>query len=187
VEKIKIMELTSERQSFLINNAKQYALTCHNDTNHKYGNFPYSYHLQSVFDFGLKYCHLLEDAVKINNALATCWTHDVIEDCRQTYNDVKKVCGQAVAEATFALTNEKGKTRKERANSKYYIGIKQNEIATFVKICDRLANVEHSKFTHNNMLDIYRQENFDFKHFLFCEKFRKMFNDLEMMFFETNE
>ena len=60
--------------------------------------------------------------------------HDVIEDTRQTYNDVKKATSEMVAEIVYALTNEKGKTRKDRANTKYYDGIKDCEFATFVTL-----------------------------------------------------
>jgi hypothetical protein len=60
------------------------------------------------------------------------------------------------------LTNEKGKNRKERANAKYYEGIRNTPYAVFVKICDRIANVEYSKHSGSRMYDMYRKEFVDF-------------------------
>ena len=33
--------------------------------------------------------------------------HDVIEDCRETYNDVNKATNEEIPELAYALTNEK--------------------------------------------------------------------------------
>ena len=161
-----------------IKNAMAYAADCHNGTNHKYDNHPYTIHLKMVYDFGCKFAHLL-NADEVDTALAACWTHDTIEDTRQTYNDVKKRCGEAVAEAVYAVTNEKGRSRAERANDKYYKGIRENEIATFVKLCDRLANATYSRDCNQRMLDTYRNELPHFCQTLFNERFKPMFEELE--------
>ena len=63
----------------------------------------------------------------------------------------------------YAVSNEKGKNRKERANDKYYEGIRNTEGASFVKICDRIANVQYSKLTKSKMFDTYYREN---EHFI---------------------
>jgi (p)ppGpp synthase/HD superfamily hydrolase len=95
------------------------------------------------------------------------WLHDTIEDCRLTYNDILKISNKEVAELVYALTNEKGKNRAERANQKYYKGIRDVEHATFIKLCDRLANVIYSKDTEFRMFDVYKNENEDFLKHLF--------------------
>jgi len=129
-----------------------------------------------VYDFGLKYKYLLDDP---DLALAACWVHDTIEDCRQTYNDVKAVCGIEVADVAYALTNEKGKNRGERANDKYYDGIRNTPYATFVKVCDRLANTKNSFDSKSRMLDAYSNEYMDFKSKLYREDLKPMFDELE--------
>jgi len=68
-----------------------------------------------------------------------------------------------VADIIYAVSNEKGKNRKERANDKYYEGIRQTEGASFVKICDRIANVQYSKMTGSKMFEMYKKENEHFK------------------------
>lgn len=142
--------------------AREYAIKCHTETNHLYDGKPYSFHLQMVHDFAFKYSHHIPES-DLENVLAACWTHDVIEDCRQTYNDVLKATNKTVAEITYALTNEKGKTRKERANSIYYRGIRLVKYAPFVKICDRLANVKYCIDNGSTMAALYKKEHYLFK------------------------
>lgn len=62
-----------------------------------------------------------------------------------------------VADIVYAVTNEKGKNRSERANEKYYQGIRENKLAVIVKICDRLANALYSKLINSRMLDVYKK------------------------------
>lgn len=88
--------------------------------------------------------------------------HDLIEDTRVSYNDVKDHLGQEAADIIYAVSNEKGKTRKERANTTYYKGIRETPGATFVKLCDRIANVQYSKMTGSRMFEMYKKENSNF-------------------------
>lgn len=163
--------------SDLVSISKRYAIKCHEQANHLYDGKPYSIHLQMVYDFGFRFRELLKE-VDVMPALSACWTHDLIEDCRQTYNDVKKMCGKDVAEITYALTNEKGKNRKQRASEKYYLGIRASSVYAFVKICDRLANAKYSKYNKSLMIEVYRNEYELFKQNVYFEKFDKMFIEL---------
>ena len=94
--------------------------------------------------------------------LCACWVHDIIEDARETYNNVKSATSEEIADLAYALTNEKGKTRSERANDKYYQGIRETPFASFVKLCDRIANFEYSKKNNSRMAEVYRNENKNF-------------------------
>lgn len=142
----------------LIEKARDYAINNHNLARHIYGDKqPYWVHLNHVYDIAMLFISLIPDDEK-ENVLAACYTHDLIEDCRQTYNHVKAMTNERVAEITYALTNEKGKNRKERANGKYYEGIRNTPYATFVKICDRIANHEYSIQTNSRMADVYAKE-----------------------------
>jgi (p)ppGpp synthase/HD superfamily hydrolase len=170
--------LNPDFNSLTIEKAKDYAILCHNQTNHTYNGLPYYTHLKIVYDYGCRFSNLL-DSNKIETALASCWLHDTIEDCRQTYNDVLKIVGVDIANVVFALTNEKGKTREERANDKYYDGIIKMPPASFVKICDRLANVYYSKRTESRMMEVYRQELDSFKSKLWNDDYMPMFTELD--------
>lgn len=120
--------------------------------------------------------------------LVATWGHDLIEDTRVSYNDVKRQLGQAAADIIYAVTNEKGKNRKERANDKYYEGIRNTPGAVFVKLCDRIANVQYSKMTKSRMFEMYKKENEHFIHSLGGHpqhELRPMFDYL-INLFETN-
>lgn len=137
--------------------AKKWASEVHASVNHTYNDKPYAFHLKMVADAAERFIHLIPSSDR-EAVLAACWAHDTIEDCRVTYNDVKQELGYQVAELVYAVTNEKGKNRKERANEKYYSGIRNTKHATFVKICDRIANVEYSVKTNSSMMKAYKKE-----------------------------
>jgi (p)ppGpp synthase/HD superfamily hydrolase len=104
-----------------------------------------------------------QNQVTLRDACLTAtWGHDLIEDCRVSYNDVKEHLGQEATDIIYAVSNEKGKTRAERANDKYYEGIRNTPGAVFVKLCDRIANVQYSKMTKSRMFEMYKKENINF-------------------------
>ena len=145
----------------------------HQSVNESYGdNLPYGFHLDMVVEGISNYGHLVcaceEDVVPL---FFGGYYHDSIEDARQTYNDVMRTAlrwmseEQALmaTEIVYALTNDKGRTRAERAGEKYYEGIRQTPYAPFVKLCDRLANVTYSCSVDNGrdgsrMREVYKNE-----------------------------
>lgn len=154
----------------------------HKKTNHQYDLYlPYEFHLRMGVNVYEDFKHLLDDEVdyftgekyvgKRGDETVTLRTacykaicgHDLIEDTRTSYNEAVNHLGQEAADIIYAVTNEKGKNRAERANSKYYEGIRNTKGAIFVKLCDRIANVQYSKMTKSRMFDVYRKEN---DHFL---------------------
>ena len=96
--------------------------------------------------------------------------HDSIEDARLTYNDVKRTANEwmnneqahTAAEIVYALTNDKGRNRAERAGERYYQGIRETPYAPFVKLADRLANITYScqssEKANQHMREVYLQE-----------------------------
>lgn len=168
------------RKSTITEISKRYAIKCHKSTNHKYGKHPYKYHLKMSVDFGMKYLYLIDNTFK-DIVISALWCHDTIEDTRQTFNNVRVATNTSIAELVYAVTNEKGKNRKERANKKYYEGIKNTKYATFIKLCDRLANIKHSKDTNSKMIEAYRKENDYFTLMLYDEKYKDMFDEIELL------
>lgn len=161
--------------------AQAYATERHAACNHRYDDKPYSFHLQMVAQEAEAFSQTY-DADTRETIIAAAWCHDLIEDARETYNDVKKVVGEEVAEIVYALTNDKGRTRKERAGDRYYAGIRQTKHATLVKLCDRIANVRHSKQTGGRMLDIYQRELPSFRDRLYVEgELEEVWAELEGM------
>jgi (p)ppGpp synthase/HD superfamily hydrolase len=156
-----------------------FAIDAHNKVNHHYDNYPYSVHLSMVAMYAVKYIDCIPTQVQ-DTVINACWLHDTIEDCRLTFNDIKKIAGEEVANIVYAITNEKGKTRKERANENYYKGICQTAWAKYVKLCDRLANVKYSYESKSNMYHCYQDENENFLKALFPNT-SEMFHYREMV------
>ena len=153
------------------------------NTNHLYDGEPYSVHLSMVAMFAKKYIDCISSESQ-NDVLFACWLHDTIEDCRLTYNDIKEVAGETVANIVYAVTNEKGKTRKERANDVYYEGIRQTRYAVYVKLCDRLANVQYSLDNNSRMYSVYQNENHAFLEALLpngSELYQDIVKELKML------
>lgn len=118
-------------------------------------------HLLKVVKVAHKFENYIDDKY-LNIVIASCWLHDSIEDGRLTFNDIKKQTNEEVAEIVYRLSNYKGKTRDERANDEYYEKIKECSLALFVKLCDRIANVEDS-LESDNMFEKYKKEYPKFK------------------------
>lgn len=165
-------ETCAERYADQIERIRQSAHELHQSVNQTYGDFlPYGYHLDMVVngirDFGYLVCARESDVLPL---FFGGYYHDSIEDARQTYNDVLGTARsflteeQAVmaTEIVYALTNDKGRTRAERAGEAYYKGIRETPYAPFVKLCDRLANITYScsevNGSNQRMKEVYKKE-----------------------------
>lgn len=155
-----------------IERIKDSAHRLHASVNQHYdGTLPYGYHLDMVVDSLYKYgdevCACRDDVLPL---FFGAYYHDSIEDARLTYNDVTAKARQFMdekqaymaAEIVYALTNDKGRTRAQRAGDKYYKGIRDTPYAPFVKLADRLANITYScrgsNGANNHMREVYRDE-----------------------------
>ena len=123
---------------------KESAHALHEHVNQHYDKeHPYGFHLDMVAASVFKYGHLVcQDERDVLPLFFGAYYHDSIEDARQTYNDVNKTAHRwmgdrqsyMAAEIVYALTNDKGRTRAERAGEKYYQGIRETPYAPFVKL-----------------------------------------------------
>ena len=140
----------------------------HAEVNQFFDDKPYIFHLKAVLENAMEYGKDFPEFKKYKYIIAfgACF-HDTIEDARLTYNDVLKEAKRffdndehaiMATEIVYALTNEKGRNRAERANDKYYAGIKATPFAAFVKFCDRLANTRYATENKTSMAKQYKKE-----------------------------
>ena len=165
-------EACLERHAEEIERIRQLAHELHRSVNQSYGEgLPYSYHLDMVVDNVREFGHLVwareEDVLPL---MFGGYFHDSIEDARLTYNDVMHEARMLMTEEqalmgteiVYALTNDKGRTRAERAGEKYYKGIRETTYAPFVKMCDRVANITFTcsnlDSSNNRMKQVYKEE-----------------------------
>jgi len=127
--------------------------------NQNYGDKPYMFHIESVVN-------KVKQITDSKQAIILAYLHDVVEDTKFTYDDVKHNFDDNMAYLVNILTDEEGHNRKERkrkTNKKLSKVSEDYKDALIVKICDRLANLEHSKETGNrSKLNMYLKENDDF-------------------------
>ena len=151
---------------------RQAAHELHASVNQTYdGDKPYGFHLDmvaaTVYEYGYMVCDDENDLLPL---LFGAYFHDSIEDARLTYNNVTDCAlrwmdeqqALTAAEIVYALTNDKGRTRAERAGERYYQGIRETPYAPFVKLADRRANITYSCQGHGegnaHMREVYKEE-----------------------------
>ena len=178
------------REQFIDYCVNQHDIVC----NQKYNDtLPYSFHLFAVAQQSNKYSYLLTDRDSVLVELGA-WGHDLFEDARKTYNDVRNLnitsskgtvhypeLSAEVAEIIYACTELRGKSRDERHGPEFYQGLKENSLGLYVKLCDLIANITFGLLTNSGMVKKYRQEFPHFKAELYREEFDVMFSDIEKL------
>jgi (p)ppGpp synthase/HD superfamily hydrolase len=150
------------REGFeLVQKARTFAIEHHGEQ--KYGDEPYSVHLDAVESVLVEFNH-------ITSVLrASAWLHDVIEDTDVSQADIDIEFPGYVALIVGAVTSEPGKNRRER-NIKTYPKIAKYPEAILVKLADRIANVRNCIATRNKgLMEMYTKEYPSFRNALWSE------------------
>jgi (p)ppGpp synthase/HD superfamily hydrolase len=90
--------------------AKEFALKAHQGQT--YGTREYSFHLEAVVSIAKEF--KLDE-----NIISACWLHDTMEDCNVSFQDLKNIFGEKIAEIVYCVTDELGRNRKERKAKTY--------------------------------------------------------------------
>jgi len=143
-----------------IKKARYFAIEIHSNSQ-KYDGYPYIKHLEDVF------LVLIRFGVEHRGIMVSSFLHDIDEDGAASYNKIKEKFGYDVAEITYAVTDERGKNRRER-HEKTYPKIKADLRAIGLKLADMIANVEHgkSKDSKESKFSMYKKEYPHFRQFM---------------------
>jgi len=160
--------------------AEWYARKVHGITGQMFDNHPYWYHLIGVARVAERFIYLIPKEDR-DTVYGGCWCHDTIEDAGVTYNNVKEATNLIVAEYSYALTNDKGRNRAERAGPGYYYGIRIYKHASFIKLCDRIFNVEYSRTHGTRMYSMYKKEYEKFRKELYDGRWEEMWEHLDYL------
>lgn len=141
-----------------IEKARLFAIKAHGEQ--KYGEFPYSKHLDDVQKILEEYSQEgeLDEAV-----LTAAYLHDTIEDTPIKFGLIFEEFGRVVARLVYACTNERGYNRKERHERTYPKLMAAGRDAIAIKLADRIANTEHSLKYNHDMFLMYQREYESFK------------------------
>lgn len=162
-----------------VEKARYLAITSHNRTNHYYSQYPYETHLNMVMDFAMKHIYLIEQE-RQDIVLAACWCHDIMGDARVKYNEIVKILNEDVAEIIRTVTSDpRGRSRRERLTPLILKEIGESKEATFVKVCERIANTVFARVKNKVMYDFYRSEYMDFVESVYRPDLLTLFKELE--------
>ena len=116
---------------------------------------PYLFHLNLV---GIVLSRFGFDFIRNPNLHIAALLHDTLEDTKTSYNELKTMFGENVAEIVYSVTDGKGRNREERHRNTYP-ELANNLEAVVIKLADRIANVEYGIQTNNiKMFRKYRSE-----------------------------
>lgn len=136
--------------------ARTFAIAAHGDQ--KYGEHPYSYHLDAVVKILVPY---REPAITIG------YLHDVVEDTSVSLEKIREEFGPLVANCVKLLTDEAGADRTSRkalTHAKLAKVSGELEVALIVKAADRLANLRMGVSNQTTAkLEMYAHEHPDFR------------------------
>lgn len=155
---------------------KAYLFASYAHKGQKYGECNYITHLYQVAD-------IAKELGYDDDIIIVCFLHDILEDTKVTYDQIKKEFGKEVAEIVYLVTDELGRNRKQR-KEKTYLKTRESWKATVVKICDRIANITYSIENSEKHLNMYKDEHFTFvfldstRHGKHTLKAWNMYNDL---------
>ena len=146
----------------IIQKAQQFAIAKHG--NQKYGDYPYSYHLNYVVDILIEYGYGQDETI-----ICGAWLHDTIEDTDTTYEMLMLEFTKEIADIVYDVSSEAGKNRIERL-TKTAPKIIANKKALILKLADRIANTKFSLDSGSKIYQMYRREFAQFKQLLYREQ-----------------
>jgi len=149
----------------LVKRAKLLALSRHEGQ--KYGDEPYSVHLEAVADIARQWGEVPE---------IVAWLHDILEDTDMTEEELEREFPPPIPNIVKHLTDSEGPNRKTRKKLTYdrLFELSDEEpfeaMALLVKLADRLANVRHCILSDNQgLLKMYRKESQTFEEAVYRE------------------
>lgn len=136
--------------------AEEFARWAH--AGQKYGDHPYSVHLEEVVSI-IRSLFLGSERLALLETVG--WLHDILEDTYVIPTQLELFFDSGVAFAVIMMTDSDEKDRSKRkaqANS-VLKGLDENNPALIVKVADRLANVRFSlRGLNETMLKLYSEE-----------------------------
>lgn len=160
--------------SQLINRARELALVYHVDQ--KYGSRPYSYHLQKVVNIARFYSSLIPKEA-LEDVICAAYLHDILEDTLCTQDEILRALNPRILLIVKLLTKNSSNPEE------YFNQVAQDDLAIFVKVCDRYANVLACiYYGEDQKLAKYKEQNPMFNRILLREDYRYMFDQIEEFF-----
>jgi (p)ppGpp synthase/HD superfamily hydrolase len=136
---------------------KEFAQKSYDDANCKYNDGNYFIHINMVVDTLNNHMNIFCNHNDFINTLAACYTHDLLEDAKKSYNDIKIISNKDVVDITLAVTDVPAENRLMRHLLTMGKTVRDYR-AIILKMCDMLANAQYSKEHNSSMYKKYVEE-----------------------------
>lgn len=113
----------------IIQKAKEFAKNKHRNQLDDDSKLYFSSHVEQVV-------RILEQVTNDEEIIAAAYLHDTIEDADTTYDELKEVFGQSIADLVNEVTHE-----GQKDSSGYYFPRLKSKKAILVRFADRLSNL----------------------------------------------
>ena len=138
-----------------------YAQKCYDDANCSYDGQNYFVHIQMVVNMVEKYHYIFVDPTDAEITIGAAYCHDLMEDAKQTYNNIVDGCGGViglrVADVSLAVTDVPAENRLMKHLLTMGKTVKDYR-AIILKMCDMASNATYSKRTGSSMYKKYVAE-----------------------------
>ena len=125
--------------------------------NCEYDNLDYMYHIDMVVSQIEKHKNVFKYTNDYDITLIAGLFHDCIEDAKQSYSDISKICNNDIADVVLAVTDVNEANRLLRHLNTMGKTVKDHR-AIILKLCDILANATYSKEHGSSMYEKYVEE-----------------------------
>ena len=133
------------------------ARKAHNDANCMYDGGNYGVHLTMVENAVREHENVFRWGEDFNHTLAAALMHDLIEDAKWSFNDVKDISDLTTARIVLAVTDIHEENRLLRHLMTMGKTVKDYR-AIILKLCDIKANASYSKANGSSMYKKYVKE-----------------------------
>jgi (p)ppGpp synthase/HD superfamily hydrolase len=138
-------------------NLREIARKQYNDSNCRYGDNEYIYHIDMVVDFLTKHIVVFKSLKDAEDTFIAALYHDSVEDAKQTYNIISEIAGKEVADITLGVTDVPAKNRLMKHLLTMGKTV-QDYRAIILKMADIYCNTKFSKENGSSMYKKYVEE-----------------------------
>lgn len=135
----------------------EYAERCHDDANCQYDGQSYMVHVEMVAGMVRVYRDVFKNPLDAMATIAAAYCHDLIEDAKQSFNNVSDVTGIDIANIVLAVTDKPAENRLMRHLFTMPLTVKDHR-AIILKLCDIHANATYAKAHGSSMYKKYVEE-----------------------------
>ena len=136
---------------------EEYAEKCYADANCTYGDGSYMIHIHMVNDFLVRHVSVFKNTKDATNTMGAADCHDLIEDAKQTYNNIYDASNKDIADIVLSVTDVPAQNRLMKHLLTMGKTVQDYRVI-ILKMADIWANDTFSKTNKSSMYGKYVAE-----------------------------